>query len=93
MRYNVKNYILKPIDEDELSQILRRIYKEITSEMRLEKEHALGIDAMVSRTIKKIIKGEGARNYTSKPWNYFKFIEMNLFTISRSNRIIIKYSL
>jgi two-component system response regulator YesN len=59
MRYNVKNYILKPIDEDELSQILRRIYKEITSEMRLEKEHALGIDAMVSRTIKKIIKGEG----------------------------------
>ena len=59
MRYNVKNYILKPIDEDELSQLLKMIYKEITSEMRLEKEHALGIDAMASKAIKKLIKGEG----------------------------------
>ncbi len=27
--------------------------------MRLEKEHALGIDAMASKAIKKLIKGEG----------------------------------
>lgn len=34
MQYNVKNYILKPIDEDELSQSLKKLYIEIESEMK-----------------------------------------------------------
>mgnify|MGYP000873820445 CR=1 FL=1 len=38
MKYNVKNYLLKPIDEDELCQTLRNLHREILSEMKLESQ-------------------------------------------------------
>ena len=89
MRYNVKNYILKPIDEDELSELLKRLYGEITNETRLEKEHALGVDAMANSAVKKIRVKE-TRKSISKPQSCSKSLGMSPFAISQSNRIITK---
>jgi len=58
MKYNVKNYLLKPIDEDELCQTLRNLHREILSEMKSKKERDLGIDAIAYNIIKSLLNGD-----------------------------------
>lgn len=38
MKYGINDYLLKPVDEEELTQVLERIGKEIYEQKRLEKE-------------------------------------------------------
>lgn len=57
IKYNVKDYILKPVDMDELVGILHQIRSEIESEILQEKEKVVSMKVMAQDTAKKLISG------------------------------------
>lgn len=70
IKYNVKGYILKPVEESELIDILNRIREEIDLESMNEKQHYASIKALAAETVKKLIQGEASSEdmVYSKQW-------------------------
>ena len=64
MKYDVSQYILKPIDEDELIQALLELKKTITKEKNKENEERIGEEAIARDTIRKLLAGKIDDNIT-----------------------------
>ncbi len=57
IQLNVKGYLLKPVEEDELITVLLNMKEEINDEREKEKKHFESIRALASETIKSLIQG------------------------------------
>ncbi len=57
IQLNVKGYLLKPVEEDELITVLLNMKEEINAEREKEKKHFDSIKALASETIKSLIFG------------------------------------
>jgi two-component system response regulator YesN len=58
IKSGVKRYILKPIDEDELTGVLTDIYNELKSDAERDNEMKRSIQLKAGDVIRKLIKGE-----------------------------------
>jgi len=56
MKYNVKNYILKPIEEEELEIIAKELYNELYEERNNNEANLRGINAVSDISLKTLIK-------------------------------------
>lgn len=53
LRYGVKDYLLKPVDQDNLSELLLTIREELTYELQMNKQLSHGLPALRDRTLKR----------------------------------------
>lgn len=58
LKYNVKDYILKPVDEDEMIPVLKKIHKQIESNKEAEKQREIELKYIISETVSRILNGE-----------------------------------
>jgi two-component system response regulator YesN len=58
IRYNVRKYILKPIEEEELTEALTELHAEIRGDMERQGEKLAGIRSQADTAIRKLMKGE-----------------------------------
>lgn len=58
MRYNVRDYILKPIDEEMLAGVLQRMQGEIREEYKLQSDYDEGREAVVTRSCLRLVRGQ-----------------------------------
>ncbi|WP_219836902.1 response regulator transcription factor [Paenibacillus sp. R14(2021)] len=57
LKLGVKDYLLKPVDEDELEQLLERLAAELNERQLLERRERLGITAGRDRLLRRIAHG------------------------------------
>ncbi len=58
LKHNVKDYILKPVDEDELIPLLKKLHKQMTDELAIKKERELELKFIANETINRLLIGE-----------------------------------
>lgn len=58
MRYNVHHYILKPIDVEEVEELLEKLNGELQVEMRSQEAHEQAIAFVTENVVHRIIHGE-----------------------------------
>lgn len=58
MKYNVRNYLLKPIEEDELAKALSELRGEIEDGIAGDRERALSLKARGNETVRRLMQGE-----------------------------------
>lgn len=58
LKYNVKDYILKPIDEDEIIPLLRKLHKQMVDEITAVKERDMELEFIANETINRLLNGE-----------------------------------
>lgn len=58
MKYNVMDYVLKPIEENELLEILERFRQEIYGELDKDAEFYRSARAVASETVTRLVEGE-----------------------------------
>jgi len=58
MKYNVMDYILKPIEENELLELLERFRQEIYGELAKDGEFYRSARAVANETVMKLVEGE-----------------------------------
>lgn len=61
MRYNVKNYVLKPIEEEELEAVIKEVYGELYEERNNKEVNLKGVGAVLELSLKTILKSVGDR--------------------------------
>jgi two-component system response regulator YesN len=61
MRYGVKNYILKPIEEEELEIIVKELYDELVNERKDKEAKLQAINSLSEISLKTILKSEADR--------------------------------
>ncbi|MFC4098998.1 response regulator [Paenibacillus xanthanilyticus] len=57
MKYGVKEYLLKPLDEDDLIEVLRRTAADIAENRLFKRRHRLGMSAIREQFIRKLAHG------------------------------------
>jgi two-component system response regulator YesN len=61
MRYGVKNYVLKPIEEEELEIIVKELYHELVNEKKDKEANLKAVNALSEISLKTILKSEADR--------------------------------
>lgn len=58
LRYNVKDYILKPIDEDEMIPMLSKLHRQMADAMEASRERDMELKFIANETINRLLDGE-----------------------------------
>lgn len=56
MRFGVKNYILKPIEREELMTVVKEIYEELNEERNSKEANLIAVNALLEINLKTILK-------------------------------------
>lgn len=95
MRYGAKNYILKPIEEEDLKAVLKEIHEELVKERKIRETNLIASYALSEISLKTILKSVVDRESVNKvkqflnvaDTGYFRYImlevENNCFPVSQ----------
>ncbi len=61
LKLGAKEYLLKPVDEDELIATLRRTAEELEERLFAERQHRLGLSAMRDQLLRRLVHGAASR--------------------------------
>jgi two-component system response regulator YesN len=61
LKLGAKEYLLKPVDEDELIATLRRTAEELEERLLAERQHRLGLSAMRDQLLRRLVHGAVSR--------------------------------
>lgn len=75
MKYNVQHYILKPLDEEKIEDVLKKVHKEIVEDQRTQKELKQGMKNYIRDILHKPINLEENKNILEKANKYLHIKE------------------
>jgi len=58
IKYNVVDFVLKPIDENEFTELLKKVKDEIYEELKNDEEFSVSIKTRANEAFKKLLEGE-----------------------------------
>src|SRR5690606_3423904 len=58
LKLSVNDYLLKPVDEDDLIGVLLRISGEIAEQQLLQRQHRLGLTVLRDQFLRKLMHGQ-----------------------------------
>lgn len=82
IKYNIKDYILKPIDEGDIIQLLQKLRRQLLDELAASRERDVELKFIASETISRLLNGEKKESLISRAKLFINIPEHETFRIS-----------